>query len=227
MKNILLFIVFNLTLSLSAQNKIEFEEFDLKNGLHVILHQDRTTPIVAVTMMYHVGSKNEYVDQTGFAHLTFEGSKNIKRGEFDNYVNSAGGQLNANTSPDRTFYYELLPSNQLELGLWLESERMLHAEIAQIGVDTQREVVKEEKRQRYSRPYATFPENIFKRLYTKHPYNWTPIGSMEHLNSARLENFISFYARFYSPNNATLSLAGDFDIPETKELIKAYFNENP
>ena len=231
MKNILIFIALNITISLAAQNKIEFEEFDLKNGLHVILHQDRTTPIVAVTMMYHVGSKNEYLDQTGFAHffehLTFEGSKNIKRGEFDNYVNSAGGQLNANTSPDRTFYYELLPSNQLELGLWLESERMLHAEIAQIGVDTQREVVKEEKRQRYSRPYATFPENIFKRLYTKHPYKWTPIGSMEHLNSANLENFISFYDRFYSPNNATLSLAGDFDIPETKELIKAYFNDIP
>ena len=231
MKKLIMFCALALSGALSGQNKIDFEEYDLKNGLHVILHEDHSTPIVAVTMMYRVGSKNEEKSQTGFAHffehLTFEGSENIDRGEFDNYVNSAGGQLNANTSQDRTFYYELLPSNQLELGLWLESERMLHAKIKKIGVDTQREVVKEEKRQRYSQPYATFPENIFKRLYVEHPYNWTPIGSIEHLNSATLDAFQAFYNKFYLPNNATLSIAGDLDIAKTKELIKAYFGDIP
>ena len=231
MKKLVMFFALALSGVLSGQNKIAFEEYDLDNGLHVILHEDKTTPIVAVTMMYHVGSKNENTDQTGFAHffehLTFEGSENIDRGEFDDYVNSAGGQLNANTSQDRTFYYELLPSNQLELGLWLESERMLHAKIKKIGVDTQREVVKEEKRQRYSQPYATFVENIFNRLYVKHPYNWTPIGSMEHLDSAKLEAFMSFYDKYYLPNNATLSIAGDIDVAKTKELIQAYFGDIP
>ena len=231
MKKLFMFCALALSGILSGQNKIEFEEYDLENGLHVILHEDHSTPIVAVTMMYRVGSKNEEKDQTGFAHffehLTFEGSGNIDRGEFDNYVNSAGGQLNANTSQDRTFYYELLPSNQMELGLWLESERMLHAKIKKIGVDTQREVVKEEKRQRYSRPYATFVENIFNRLYVEHPYNWTPIGSIEHLNAAKLDDFMSFYNKFYLPNNATLSIAGDLDIAKSKELIKAYFGDIP
>ena len=115
-----------LTTALSAQNKIDFEEYDLDNGLHVILHEDHSTPIVAVTVLYHVGSKNEDPERTGFAHffehLLFEGSENIERGEFDSYVTNAGGALNANTSQDRTFYFELLPSNQMELGLWLESE---------------------------------------------------------------------------------------------------------
>ena len=136
MKKLIMFCALALSGALSGQNKIDFEEYDLKNGLHVILHEDHSTPIVAVTMMYRVGSKNEEKSQTGFAHffehLTIEGSENIDRGEFDNYDNSAGGQLNANTSQDRTFYYELLPSNQLELGLWLESERMLHAKIKKL-----------------------------------------------------------------------------------------------
>ena len=123
-----------MTTSLFSQmNKIDYVEYDLDNGLHVILHQDASTPIVAVSVMYHVGSKNENPDKTGFAHffehLLFEGSENIGRGEYDSYVEGAGGTLNANTSNDRTFYYEILPSNQLELGLWLESERMLHARV--------------------------------------------------------------------------------------------------
>src|SRR6188472_2947099 len=124
--------------SLAAQmNKLQFTEYDLPNGLHVILYQDKTTPIVAVSVMYHVGSKNEDPQRTGFAHffehLLFEGSDNIKRGEYMKLVQGAGGQLNANTTQDRTFYYEVLPSNQLELALWMESERMLHAKIDDIG----------------------------------------------------------------------------------------------
>jgi predicted Zn-dependent peptidase len=146
------------TAKVSAQN-IKFEEFDLKNGLHVILHEDHSTPIVAVTIMYHVGSKNETTGRTGmahfFEHLLFEGSQNIGRGQYSKFVENAGGALNANTSQDRTFYYELLPSNQLELGLWLESERLLHAKVENVGIETQREVVKEEKRQRIdNQPYG-------------------------------------------------------------------------
>lgn len=127
MKNFLILGALAVSTALSAQNKIDFEEYDLDNGLHVILHEDHSTPIAAVTVLYHVGSKNEDTERTGFAHffehLLFEGSENIKRGEFDSYVTNAGGALNANTSQDRTFYFELLPSNQMELGLWLESER--------------------------------------------------------------------------------------------------------
>ena len=151
----------------SQARKIEFTEYKLDNGLHVILHQDNTTPIVAVSVLYHVGSKNENPNRTGFAHffehLLFEGSENIKRGEFDKYITGAGGTNNANTSNDRTFYYEILPSNQLELGLWLESERLMHAKIETVGVETQREVVKEEKRQRIdNQPYGSILTEVFK-----------------------------------------------------------------
>jgi zinc protease len=135
----------SLCLSASAQ-KVQFTEFDLDNGLHVILHQDKTAPVVAVSVMYHVGSKDEETQRTGFAHffehLLFEGSDNIKKGEFMKLVSSNGGQNNANTSQDRTFYYEVFPSNQLELGLWLESERMLHPVINENGLKTQNEVLK-------------------------------------------------------------------------------------
>jgi predicted Zn-dependent peptidase len=232
MKNFMILGALAVSTALSAQNKIDFEEYDLDNGLHVILHEDHSTPIAAVTVLYHVGSKNEDPERTGFAHffehLLFEGSENIKRGEFDSYVTNAGGALNANTSQDRTFYFELLPSNQMELGLWLESERMLHANIQNIGVETQREVVKEEKRQRVdNQPYGSWLENMMKRLYTEHPYNWVPIGSMDHLNAAQLEEFMAFYKKFYVPNNATLSIAGDIDVEKTKELIAAYFGDIP
>lgn len=212
--------------------KVDFEEYDLKNGMHVILHEDHSTPIVAVSVMYHVGAKNENPERTGFAHffehLLFEGSDNIERGEFFKYVENAGGQMNANTTNDRTFYYEVLPSNQLKLGLWLESERLMHANIDQEGVDTQNEVVKEEKRLRYdNQPYGTFLPEIFKRAYKEHPYRWTTIGAMEHLDAATLEEFIEFYHKFYVPNNAILSISGDFDVKETKELIEAYFAPIP
>jgi predicted Zn-dependent peptidase len=134
----------------SQSPSIDFIEYNLDNGLKVILHENHTTPIVAVSVMYHVGAKNENPERTGFAHffehLLFEGSENIERGEFFKYIENAGGTNNANTSNDRTFYYEVLPSNQLELGLWLESERLMHANIDTIGVETQNEVVKEEKK---------------------------------------------------------------------------------
>jgi zinc protease len=220
------------TALMAQTRKIQFEKYTLPNGLTVILHQDKSAPVVAVTTLYHVGSKNEDTARTGFAHffehLLFEGSDNIKRGEFDKYVSNAGGALNANTSQDRTFYYELLPSNQLELGLWLESERMMHAKIEQVGVNTQREVVKEEKRQRIdNQPYGSILTEVLKRAYKVHPYRWAPIGSMEHLNAATLDEFINFYKTYYVPNNCVLSIAGDIDIPKTKELISAYFRDIP
>jgi predicted Zn-dependent peptidase len=198
----------------------------------VILHQDKSVPLVAVTVLYHVGSKNENPNRTGFAHffehLLFEGSQNIGRGEFDDYVERAGGMLNANTSFDRTFYYELLPSNQLELGLWLESERMLHAKVDSVGIETQRQVVKEERRQRIdNQPYGTMMENVFKLAYEKHPYKWPVIGYMEHLDAAEENDYKTFYETFYVPNNATLSIAGDIDIEETKKKIELYFGSIP
>ena len=153
-----------------------------------------TPPLVAVTVLYHVGSKNEREDRTGmahfFEHLLFEGSENIDRGEFD-ATSKTPAALNANTTQDRTFYYELLPSNELELGLWLESERMLHAKIEQIGIDTQNEVVKEEKRQRNdNQPYGQLFNETMAHSYDVHPYRWTPIGSMEHLDAFFMEDVL-------------------------------------
>jgi predicted Zn-dependent peptidase len=211
---------------------IKFTEYDLPNGLHVILHEDHTIPTVAISVLYHVGSKNETPNRTGFAHffehLLFEGSDNIKRGEFMKIVSSNGGQNNANTTQDRTFYYEVFPSNQLETGLWLESERMLHPVINEIGVKTQNEVVKEEKRMRVdNQPYCNFIGEIMKRVFTKHPYTWVPIGSMEHLDASTLEEFIAFNKKYYVPNNAVLVIAGDIDIEKTKTLVEGYFGAVP
>ncbi|HND89263.1 MAG TPA: pitrilysin family protein [Saprospiraceae bacterium] len=216
---------------LCGQN-IRFVEYDLPNGLKVLLHEDHTTPNVCVSVMYHVGAKNEKPDRTGFAHffehLLFEGSENIKRGEFDDYINKAGGTNNANTTFDRTYYYELLPSNQLALGLWLESERMLHAKVEKVGIETQRQVVKEERRTRYdNRPYGRVLEETVKRLYRVHPYKNTPIGTMEHLDAAQEVDYQTFYKDFYRPDNAILSIAGDIDIEQTKRLVDVYFKGIP
>ena len=227
------FLLLMFTIILSAQAKeIEFKEFDLDNGLHVILHQDKSTPIVAVSILYHVGSKNEDPNRTGFAHffehLMFEGSKYIERGQFDKIMEGAGGTNNASTSFDRTFYYEILPSNQLELGLWIESERLLHAKVDSIGVETQRKVVKEERSQRIdNQPYGSLYEETFKHAYKVHPYKWMPIGSAQYIDQAKLSEFMEFYKTFYVPNNAVLSIAGDIDYDEAEEMIKEYFSEIP
>lgn len=220
-----------LSLQLSAQN-IQFVEYDLANGLKVLLHEDHTTPNVAVSVMYHVGSKNEKPDRTGFAHffehLLFEGSENIPRGKFDDYINEAGGMNNANTWYDRTYYFEVLPSNQLALGLWLESERMFEAKVENIGIETQRQVVKEERRQRVdNQPYGRLLEESMKRAFKVHPYQHSVIGSMEHLDAAQESDYKQFYKDFYRPDNAILSIAGDIDIEQTKQLIDVYFKDIP
>ncbi|MFC5193526.1 M16 family metallopeptidase [Algoriphagus aquatilis] len=226
------FLVGVLALPSWAQNKIEFKEFTLENGLHVIMHQDNTTPIVVTSVLYHVGSKNENPERTGFAHffehLMFEGSENIERGQYMNIIQGRGGTLNAYTSNDITYYYELLPSNELELALYMESERMLHSKVDITGVETQREVVKEERRQRYeNQPYGTILPETLKRAYQVHPYQWAPIGSMDHLNAATIEEFQQFYKDFYVPNNATLTIAGDIDYATTESLVRKYFSEIP
>jgi len=229
---ILLLAIFPFVGAMAQQGSIKFTEYDLPNGLHVILHQDNTTPIVAVSILYHVGSKNEVPGRTGFAHffehLMFEGSANIPRGDFDKITQTAGGYNNANTSQDRTYYFELLPSNQLELGLWLESERLVHLRIDSTGVETQRAVVKEERKQSYdNRPYGSWMEKTMQNAFLVHPYKWTPIGYPEDLNKATLQEFIDFHSIYYVPNNATLSIAGDLDIESTKKMIEKYFGDIP
>ncbi len=212
--------------------QIKFEEYDLPNGLHVILHQDNSAPVVTTSVMYHVGAKDEAAGRTGFAHffehLLFEGTKIIKRGEWFKIVSSNGGSNNANTSPDRTYYYETFPSNNEQLGLWMEAERLRHPVINQIGVDTQREVVKEEKRLRMdNQPYGGLFNAILTTLFKKHPYKGTVIGSMEDLNSAKLEEFNAFFKKYYIPNNATLVVAGDIKPEQTKKWINEYFGSIP
>lgn len=233
MKKLLFILTFCLPFLAQANSgKIDFVEYKLDNGLHVILQEDHTTPNIIVSVMYHVGSKNENPNLTGFAHffehLMFEGTKNIKRHEFDKYVTRVGGSLNANTFFDRTYYYELLPSNELALGLWLESERMLHPTIESIGIKTQKDVVCQEMGEsRDNRPYGRLLTETLKRAYTVHPYKHDVLGSEEHIRNASDQDFIDFHNKFYVPNNAVLTIVGDFKINEAKKLVKEYFNDIP
>lgn len=212
--------------------KVTFEKFELPNGLRVILSVDKSAPVVATFVHYHVGSKNERSDRTGFAHffehLMFEGTKNIPRHTIDKIVQSAGGRLNAFTSFDETGYQIMLPSNQLKLALWLESERMLHAQIEEIGVETQRSVVKEERKQRYDNtPYGSILENLALYAGEGTPYAWTPIGSTQYIDQATIEEFRDFYKTFYLPNNAVLAIVGDIDLARTRQLVTEYFGDIP
>ncbi|MDL2231811.1 insulinase family protein [Porphyromonadaceae bacterium OttesenSCG-928-L07] len=233
MKKLLLLIAICLPfMAMANSGKLEFIEYKLDNGLHVILQQDHTTPNVIVSVMYHVGSKNEDPNLTGFAHffehLMFEGTANIARHEYDKYVMNAGGRFNANTYYDRTFYFELMPSNQLALGLWLESERMLHPSILPIGIQTQKDVVCQEMEQtRDNRPYGRLMTETMKHAYTVHPYQHDVLGSEEHIRNASDQDFINFFKKFYIPNNAALCIVGDFEIDEAKKLIHDYFNDIP
>lgn len=218
--------------ALMNAQEIKFEEYNLPNGMHVILHQDNSAPVVTTAVMYHVGAKDEEVGRSGFAHffehLLFEGTKNIKRGDWFKIVSSNGGTNNANTTNDRTYYYETFPSNNFQLGLWMESERLRHPVINQIGVDTQREVVKEEKRQSMdNRPYGNLLTSIQNNLFIKHPYRWTTIGTMDDLNKAQLSEFQDFFKKYYTTSNATLVVAGDFKKDQAKQWINDYFGSIP
>jgi zinc protease len=209
---------------------INYTEFRLSNGLRVILHEDRSTPIVAVNIWYHVGSKNEVPGRTGFAHLfehmMFQGSKHYDKDYFVP-LQEAGGNLNGSTNSDRTNYWEVVPSNFLELALWLESDRMgyLLDALSEEKLSNQRDVVKNEKRQNYdNRPYGLAAAKISETMYPKdHPYHWLTIGELEDIAAATREDVSDFFRRFYTPNNASLVIAGDFDPKEARQLAEKYF----
>ncbi|NVJ89964.1 MAG: insulinase family protein [Flavobacteriaceae bacterium] len=225
--SILFFVLFT-----NAQ-KVKFEEYDLDNGLHVILHQDNSAPVVTVNVMYHVGAKDEEDGKTGMAHfyehLLFTGTKNIERGMWSEIQSARGGTGNANTDWDRTNYYQTYPSNELKLALWMESERMLHPIIDQKAVNTQNEVVKEEKRQRMDNaPYGKLIYgDVYQYIFDKHNYGRPMIGYIKDLDAAKLEEFQAFYDKWYMPNNAVLVVAGDFEKNEAKTWIKDYFASIP
>ncbi len=218
----------------SAEIKVnvEFEHFRLENGLAVILRRDNSVPVVAVDICYHVGSKNEKEGKTGFAHLfehlMFEGSEHVGKGEFDRYISLAGGYNNAYTTEDITNYYDVLPSNQLPLALWLESDRMLKFSVTKESLNTQREVVKEEKRWRVdNRPYGDSSERMQQLVFPVGQYHWPVIGSMADLDSASMEDVRAFYDKYYRPNNAVLVISGDLEIEPTMKLVRKYFAEIP
>ena len=232
-KVIVAILVFLVSASLFSQTKkMEFEEYTLANGLQVILNKDNSSPVVVLNICYHVGAKNEVEGRRGFAHLfehlMFDGSTNVKRGEFFKYVQDAGGNLNAFTSSDITNYYEILPPHELELALWLESDRMFQFSIGEISLTTQQGVVVEEKKQSYdSRPYGTAYQNLYDMAFKYHPYKITVIGLVEDIKAATLDDVKDFFETFYVPNNATLVVAGDIDVKETKKLIEKYFGSIP
>ena len=211
---------------------IAFEKHRLSNGLDLILHEDHTIPLVAVNVWYHVGSKNEELGRTGFAHLfehvMFEGSKHHNHSHFEP-LQKAGANLNGSTTPDRTNYWEDVPSNYLELALWLEADRMgfLLDALDQQRFDVQRDVVKNERRQSYeNRPYGMAYGHLQEALYPlPHPYHWMTIGSQEDLDAASLDDVKEFFQRFYAPSNASLSIAGDFSSGEVLELVNRYFGD--
>lgn len=221
--------------TLVAQPPIRFEQYTLKNGLTVILHEDHSAPIAALVVMYHVGSKNEKVKRTGFAHLfehmMFQGSQHVRDEEHFRLLQEVGANVNGTTSYDRTNYFEVLPSNYLELALYLESDRMgfLLPAMTQSKLDNQRDVVKNERRQRVdNQPYGRAGEMIDKMLYPEdHPYRWPVIGYMEDLTAASLEDVTEFFRVYYAPNNAVVSVAGDIDPVKTKAWIQKYFGDFP
>ena len=215
--------------------EVPYRQFQLANGLNVILHRDTSVPIVAVNVWYHVGSANERPGRTGFAHLfehlMFEGSKNVKEGEFDTLLEAAGGNNNGSTTNDRTNYVIDVPSSALELALYLESDRMAYLldTMSPARVDGQRDVVKNERRQSYeNRPYGMASIELDKMLWPAgHPYSWPTIGYMEDLTAASYDDVVQFFKRYYAPNNASLVIAGDIDFDRTKALVEKWFGEVP
>lgn len=218
-----------------SQLSVPFTQFKLDNGLQVILHEDHSLPIVSVNIWYHVGSAREKPGRTGFAHLfehlLFEGSGHVPKGMFEEWLEAAGGNNNGGTSFDQTIYWDDVPTNALELALFLESDRMgyLLDVVTPDMVDLQREVVLNERRQRYEdRPYGMAYFTLFEELHPpSHPYHWLPIGYPEDLIAASHEDVIEFYKKYYGTRNASLVVAGDIDIEETRSLITHWFGDVP
>ncbi len=219
----------------AVARRLAFEQHTLDNGLRVILHRDPTLPLVAINLWYHVGSKNERPGRTGFAHLfehlLFQGSQHVDTNDHFRLVQQAGGNANGSTWFDRTTYHEVLPANQLDLGLWLEADRMgfFLPAITQENLDNQREVVINERRQRIdNQPYGRAFERLHELLYgPDHPYRWPVIGYVEDLENASLEDVRDFFCTFYAPNNAVLTLAGDFENGDALRRVERYFGDIP
>jgi len=212
---------------------IDYRKFTLQNGLDVILHQNKSLPLVAVNIWYKVGSANEKPGKTGFAHLfehmMFQGSENVQKEMHFRYIQEAGGNLNGSTSLDRTNYFETVPSNYLEMALWLESDRMgfFLNSLTQEKLNNQKDVVANERRQHYdNQPYGLAWEILFSNLYPdNHPYHWPTIGWMKDIEAFQLADIQNFFKTYYAPNNASLVIAGDFEFDEATQLVKNYFEE--
>ena len=234
-----LLLILLASLPLGAQAPVQLEVpyrlFTLENGLTVILHQDKSVPVVAVNVWYHVGSANERAGRTGFAHLfehlMFEGSKHVEEGKFDTLLEAAGANNNGSTNNDRTNYVIDVPSNALELALFLESDRMAYLldTMTPERVNGQRDVVKNERRQSYeNRPYGMASLELDTMLWpANHPYSWPTIGHMEDLTAASRDDVAAFFKKYYAPNNASLSIAGDIDFDRTRALVEKWFTEIP
>ncbi len=212
--------------------EVPFREFKLKNGLRVILSEDHTAPTYSICVTYNVGSRDERPGRTGFAHLfehmMFQGSENVGKGEHFILVLTNGGRANGTTNADRTNYFETLPANQLGLGLFLESDRMRSLNINQANFDNQRQTVQEERRLNYdNRPYGKTTETILETAYDNFAYQHSTIGSMDDLNAATVEDAVEFFKTYYAPNNAVLSMVGDFKTDEALALVKKYFETIP
>ena len=208
--------------------RLDFTRHTFANGLRIVLHRRCDMPIICLTVAYNVGSKDEAPGRTGFAHLfehlMFDGSAHVPRGAFDKYCELAGGHNNAYTHEDKTVYYTVLPSHQLELGLWLESDRLMSLNLTEEGFETQRSVVMEEKLQRVdNQPYGTWDTRMSELLYPGHPYGHPVIGSMDDLAAATMDDVTDFHRSYYRPDNAALVLAGDFDPDKALTLLESYF----
>ena len=234
-KRLLLLSLLAAAPAVAQQAGLPHASYQLPNGLRLLVHEDPSVPLVAVNVWYHVGSGYEEPGRTGFAHLfehiMFEGSANVPEGDFDNLLEAAGAVNNGSTNPDRTNYYEVLPSNAVELALWLEADRMggLLETMSPQKLDVQRDVVKNERRQSYeNRPYGMFWETASRALYPAgHPYSWSTIGSMDDLSAATLEDVAAFFRRYYVPNNAVISVAGDVDAEEVRAMVERLFGWIP
>ncbi len=238
-KNFVLGVLLGLTFFLGGSKElmcqmkpIEFTKETLANGLDVIYHIDRSAPVVGTIVHYRVGSRDEFANQTGYAHffehLMFEATTDIPRASIDKYIQEAGGDLNAHTSFDETVYYQRLPANEIKLALWIESQRMRGLLVDEVGVETQRGVVTEElKMRRNNAPYGTLLDKICENLFPGGSYSWTTLGSIDHIAAATIPDFRAFYDNFYQPNNATLVIAGDFVLDEVRNYVEAYFGNIP
>ncbi len=235
MKRLALLLCLAAAPAAAQEVSIPHTTFELPNGLKVIVAEDHSTPIAAINVWYHVGSGYERPGRTGFAHLfehvMFEGSRNVKEGDFDNLLEAAGAVNNGSTNTDRTNYYEIVPSNAVELALWLEADRMggLLDALTQSKLDGQREVVKNERRQNYeNQPYGLLGPLADSLLYPAgHPYSWSTIGSMEDLSAASLEDVQQFFRTYYAPNNAVLTVVGDVRPADVRRWVERYFGGIP